>query len=95
MEGQQVINFVLSILGAMFTIIIALIVFIWTSLSNKVSKLETKSGALEVLVNGKYLLREEAQDNNNRILDKLDDIKKEITICMSHHSRRRGDVINE
>jgi hypothetical protein len=89
MEGPTMLNF---LLGAMFTINLALVGAIWATLSTRLGRVEAKAGALEVLVSGKYLLREEAQDNNNRILDKLDDIKKEITTCMSHHNRRRGDV---
>lgn len=89
MNEDNMTNF---ILGAMFTINLSLVGVIYYSLSNRVSKIETLLGELALLVSGKYILRDEALANNNRVLDKLDTIQLSITTCMSKHNRRRGDV---
>jgi len=88
-EGPNMLNF---ILGAMLTINLTLIGVIYASLSGRITKVEDKTNLLEVLVNGKYMLREEALENTNRVIDKLGEIQKDINTCMSHHNRRRGDV---
>jgi hypothetical protein len=84
MEGQEMTNF---ILGAMFTINLSLVGLIYASLSSKVTKLEDKTNLLEVLVSGKYMPREEAVASNNRVMDKLGEIQRDITSCMSKHRR--------
>lgn len=96
MEGPNMLNF---ILGAMVTISLTLIGVIYASLASRIAKVESKSSELELLVSGKYILREEALANDEKrqiadakIMDKLDEIKKEIVTCMSHHNRRRGDA---
>lgn len=99
MEEATMNNF---LLGAMFTINLSLVGIIYATLTSRVSKVETSNTGLQLLVSGKYILREEALANDekrqladDKILDKLDEIKKEIVTCMSHHSRRRSDVNTE
>lgn len=99
MEEANMFNFALGIIGTMFTINLALIGVIWTTFTNRLNKVESENNELKLLVSGKYILREEALANDEKrqiadakIMDKLDEIKKEIVICMSHHNRRRGDV---
>lgn len=89
MEGSTMTNF---LLGAMFTITITLIGVIYTSLSNRVSKVESKANSLELLVSGKYQLRSEADAMEDKLFSKLDEIQKDIHACrLDHHSRRKDD----
>lgn len=90
MDGQTMFNF---ILGALFTINCSLIGIIYSSISSRLSKVEEKSNLLEVLVNGKYMTREEALSNNHEVLNKLEEIQKDINACRLEHHRRRGDDV--
>jgi hypothetical protein len=66
---------------------------------NRLTKIEDKTNLLEVLVNGKYMLREEALANDEKrsladekILNKLEELKEEIHACkLSHFTRRQND----
>jgi len=43
---------------------------------------------VEVLVAGKYVTREEAKEQTDIILNKLDTIQKDIRSCMLHNRRK-------
>lgn len=97
MAGEfNMVDMVLSIAMSATGFIIALF---W----NRLTKVEDKANLLEVLVNGKYMLREEALANDEKrrladekLLEKLDaiktEIKEEIHACkMGHYTRRQSD----
>lgn len=97
MPGEfNMVDMVLSIAMSATGFIIALF---W----NRLTKVEDKTNLLEVLVNGKYMLREEALANDekrrladekilNRLEDIKDEIKEEIHACkMGHYTRRQSD----
>lgn len=97
MPGEfNMVDLVLSIAMSAIAFIVAIF---W----NRLTKVEDKANLLEVLVNGKYMLREEALANDEkrrladeRLLEKLDDIKteikEEIHACkLGHYTRRQND----
>lgn len=99
MDSQYIINF---ILGALFTINCSLLGVLYSAITARItrveeslSKVEDKSNLLEVLVSGKYMLREEALETNAKLFSKLDEIQKSITECrLEHHKRRETDGHN-
>jgi hypothetical protein len=97
MEGE--FNMVDLVLSIATTAISFIGMIFWV----KLNKVEEKTNLLEVLVNGKYITREEALANDEKrqlvdekILTKLDtvkdEIKEEIHACkMGHYTRRQND----
>lgn len=95
-EDFNMVDLVLSVALSAIAFIVAIF---WTRLT----KVEDKTNLLEVLVNGKYMLREEALANDEkrqladeRILNRLeaikDEIKEEIHACkLGHYTRRQSD----
>lgn len=97
MVGEfNMVDLVLSVATSAIAFIVAVF---W----NRLTKVEDKANLLEVLVNGKYMLREEALANDEKrsladekILNKLeefkDEIKEEIHACkLGHYTRRQND----
>jgi len=84
MDWQIMFNF---LLGALFAIVGAL----YTNLATRINKIEEKQHLLDVLVAGKYPTKDEVNVVNKEILDKLDEIKKDINACMLQHPRRKDD----
>lgn len=92
-------NMVDLILSVAMSAIAFIVVIFW----NRLTRVEDKASLLEVLVNGKYMLREESLANDekrklaeDRLLDKLvefkDEIKGEIHACkLGHYTRRQTD----
>lgn len=94
---------VFNMVDLVLSVAMSAIAFIVAIFWNRLTKVEEKNNLLEVLVNGKYMLREEALANDekrrladekilSRLEDIKDEIKEEIHSCkLGHYTRRQND----
>ncbi len=85
MEGTM-FNF---ILGAMFAINMALTGSLYTSFNNRQNKHGLKIQELEVLISGKYQLKDEAAAVQEKVFNKLDLIQNTVT---NGHAKLQQDI---
>lgn len=77
------------ILGSVLTIILGLIGVVYSTLADRQNKHDAKIQEIEVLINGKYQLKDEAVAAQEKLFNKLDAIQSTVT---SGHAKLQHDI---
>lgn len=79
------------ILGSALTVILGLIGVVYSTLASRQNKHDTKIQEIEVLLNGKYQLKDEAVAAQEKVFNKLDIIQNTVT---SGYAKLQQDISN-